>query len=199
MTLSSTELLEDTVPSGEPDDKSGLIARAQEGDNAAFAAIFQEFSRRVLGLCRHMLRDKELAEDAAGEVFLRLRASIQNYDGSAAFERWLLRVTANYCVDLIRRRRLEQRWIAQEEYSADPRSLAASPLTLVLVKERRGEIERAIAGLAEEYRLPLVLRYYAELSYDEIAAELGMEKTQVAGRIFRAKHMLRKSLEGKVR
>jgi RNA polymerase sigma-70 factor (ECF subfamily) len=199
MTLSSTELLDDTVPSGEPDYVSGMIARAQEGDNAAFAGIFQAFSRRVLGLCRHMLRDRDLAEDASGEVFLRLRASIQTYDGSAAFERWLLRVTANHCVDLIRRRRREHRWMDQEDFPADPPSTDASPLTLVLVKERRGEIERAIAGLGEDYRLPLVLRYYAELSYEEIAAELGVEKTQVAGRIFRAKHMLRKSLEGKIR
>ena len=199
MTVSSIELLEDTVPSGERGEVGAVIARAQEGDSAALGSIFQAFSRRVVGLCRHMLRDRELAEDAAGEVFLRLRASIVTYDGSAAFERWLLRVAANHCVDLLRRRRLERRWRAEETHPADPPSPAASPLTLVLVKERRGEIGRAVASLAEEYRLPLVLRYYADLSYEEIAAELAIEKSQVAGRIFRAKHMLRTLLEERVR
>jgi RNA polymerase sigma factor (sigma-70 family) len=72
-------------------------------------------------------------------------------------------------------------------------------LTLLLLEERRNAIARAVESLAEAYRLPMVLRYYAGLSYDEIAAELDMEKTQVAGRIFRAKHALRKLLEEKVR
>src|ERR1700680_3121528 len=138
MTLSSTERLEDTVPSGERSEVSAEIVRAQEGDSAALAGIFLAFSRRVIGLCHHMLRDRDLAEDAAGEVFLRLRVSIMTYDGSAAFERWLLRVTANHCVDLIRRRRLERRWMVEEEHPTDPPSPAASPLTLVLIKERRG-------------------------------------------------------------
>jgi RNA polymerase sigma-70 factor (ECF subfamily) len=195
MLLSSTELLEETVPFGERDDVSAMIGKAQGGDDAALAAIFQAFSRRVRGLCRHMLRDRDLAEDAASDVFARLRASILTYDGSVEFDHWLLRVTANRCVDVIRRQRLERRWMVEDENLPDPPSPAASPLTLLLLKERRTEIEHAVASLAGEYRLPLVLRYYAELSYDEIAAELGLEKTQVAGRIFRAKHMLRKLLE----
>jgi RNA polymerase sigma-70 factor (ECF subfamily) len=195
MTLSSTELLEETMPSGEPGDMSAVIARAQRGDSAAFATIYQAFSRRVTGLCHHILRERELAKDAAGDVFLRLRTSIATYDGSSAFERWLLRVASNHCVDLLRRRRLEQRWVTVEESPADPPSPAASPLTLLLAKESRTGMERAIAVLTPEYRLPIVLRYYADLSYDEIAAELDLEKNQVAGRIFRAKHMLRKLLE----
>jgi RNA polymerase sigma factor (sigma-70 family) len=68
-----------------------------------------------------------------------------------------------------------------------------------LLKEKRDAVAHAIESLAEAYRLPLVLRYYAALSYDEIATELEMEKTQVAGRIFRAKHMLRTLLKEKVR
>jgi RNA polymerase sigma-70 factor (ECF subfamily) len=198
MTLSSTELVEDTVPLGDGREADGVIARAQTGESAAFAAIFQTYSRRVTGLCRHMLRDRELAEDAAGEVFLRLRVAIRTYDSSAEFERWLLRITANHCIDLIRRRQLERRWMSEEQPEADPPSQEASPLTLLLLKERRDAIARAIGDLADAYRVPLVLRYYAGLSYDEIAAELDMEKTQVAGRIFRAKRMLRTLLEERI-
>jgi len=195
MTLSSTELLEDTMPSGEPADVDALVARAQRGDSTAFAALYQAFSRRVVGLCHHMLRDRDRARDAAGDVFMRLRTSIASYNGSTAFERWLLRVAANRCIDLIRQRRLERRWIAEDETRADPPSSAASPLTLLLAKESRTGMERALGRLPAEHRLPLVLRYYADLSYDEIGAELDLEKSQVAGRIFRAKHMLRKLLE----
>jgi RNA polymerase sigma-70 factor (ECF subfamily) len=183
MTPSSTELIEDTLPS----------------DDSSLAAIYQKYSRRVAGLCLHMLRNRELAEDAAGEVFLKLRTAIRTYDGSANFDHWLLRIAANHCIDLIRRRQLERRWMSEEEYAGDPPSQEASPLTLLLLKERRDAVNRAIESLTDAYRLPLVLRYYAALSYDEIAAELEMEKTQVAGRIFRAKHMLRTLLKEKVR
>jgi len=195
MTLSSTELLEDTMSSGEPADVDALVARAQQGDGSAFAALYQTFFRRVVGLCQHLLRDRDLAKDAAGDVFLRLRSSITTYNGSTAFERWLLRVAANRCIDVLRQRRLERRWITADDSPADPPSPAASPLTLLLAKESRTGMERALGRLPAEHRLPLVLRYYADLSYDEIGAELDLEKSQVAGRIFRAKHMLRKLLE----
>jgi RNA polymerase sigma factor (sigma-70 family) len=199
MTLSATEIVEDPVSSGDRPEVSTVIARAQKGESSALAEIFRAYSQRVIGLCRHMLRDRNLAEDAAGEVFLRLRTSIATYDASAQFDRWLLRITANHCIDLIRRRQLERRWISEEEHPADPPSPDSSPLTLLLLKERGKAIARALEGLADAYRLPLVLRYYAGLSYDEIAAQLDVEKTQVAGRIFRAKHMLRTELEGKLR
>lgn len=188
------------MASGYTREAGGVIERAKAGESAAFAAIFQTYSRRVAGLCHHMLRDRALAEDAAGEVFLKLRTAIHTYDGAASdsagdFDRWLLRITANHCVDLIRRRQLERRWMSEEPSAADPPSQDASPLTLLLLKERRDAISRAIEKLDEAYRVPLILRYYANLSYDEIAVELDMEKTQVAGRIFRAKRMLRTLLE----
>jgi RNA polymerase sigma-70 factor (ECF subfamily) len=131
-----------------------------------------------------------MAEDAASEVFLRVRDGWAARDGSVPMERWVLKIAANHCIDLLRRRRLERRWFA-EEPAIEPISPAATPLTLVLLKEQRERVERSIVQLDEGYRVPLLLRYYAELSYDEIAAELELEKTQVAGRIFRAKQMLR--------
>jgi RNA polymerase sigma-70 factor (ECF subfamily) len=191
MTFSSTALVEEPVPSG----PGSAISRAQEGDQAAFAEIYRTYSKRIEGLCHHLLGERDAAKDACGDVFLKLPGSIRTYDGSVPFERWLLRVAANRCVDLLRRRNLERRWVAKEGNLPDPPSSAASPLTLILTKERRAEVDQAMASLAPEYRLPLAMRYYAELSYEEIAAEMGLEKSQVAGRIFRAKHMLRESLK----
>jgi RNA polymerase sigma-70 factor (ECF subfamily) len=187
------------MASGYTREAGGVIERAKAGESAAFAAIFQSYSRRVAGLCQHMIRDRALAEDAAGEVFLKLRTAIHTYDpasdSAGDFDRWLLRITANHCVDWLRRRQLERRWMSEEQSAVDPPSQDASPLTLLLLKERRDAISRAIEKLDEAYRVPLILRYYANFSYDEIAAELDMEKTQVAGRIFRAKRMLRTLLE----
>ncbi len=163
-------------------------------DRLGFGEVYRLYFGRVTGLCRHLLRDRAIAEDAASEAFLRIRDGLARYDASVPMERWVLRIAANHCIDLLRRRRLEQRWFV-EEPGVEPASATATPLTLVLLKEQRELVERSLAKLDEAYRVPMVLRYYAELSYDEIAAELDLEKTQVAGRIFRAKQMLRLALK----
>src|SRR5947208_2989236 len=75
-----------------------------------------------------------------------------------------------------------------------PQRVNASPLGAVMGKEERAQVRDAIAGLPENYRLPLVLRYYSELSYDEIAQQLDLRRNYVAALIFRAKQELRRKL-----
>src|ERR1035437_763075 len=81
-----------------------VIARAQGHDAEALGEIYRRFARRVFGLCRYMLNSREGAEDATSEVFLKLQRSIESYDGSIPFPRWLLRVAGNQCIDALRRR-----------------------------------------------------------------------------------------------
>ena len=84
---------------------------------------------------------------------------------------------------------VEEGVAAIEAASSEP-----SPLGAVLSAEERAQVRDAIARLPENYRLPLVLRYYGELSYDEIAQQLGLQKNYVAALIFRAKQELRRKL-----
>ena len=72
--------------------------------------------------------------------------------------------------------------------------LELSPLGVVISTEERAQVRDAIAGLPENYRVPLVLRYYSELSYDEIAQQLNLQRNYVAALIFRAKQELRRKL-----
>ncbi len=177
----------------------GVVNRARQGDADALAELYQQFGRRVFGLCHHMLGSTEAAEDARSEVFLRVRQTIGSYDSSLPFSRWLLSVTSHYCVDVLRRRRLETRLFApgeEAESLADPGVAGAtrSPLSHVLADERRDSLRTTLAELPGSYRIPLALRYYAELSYDEIAAQLGLKRNHVATLIFRAKQELRRRL-----
>lgn len=178
----------------------GIVERARQGDPDAFADLYRQFERRVFGLCRHMLSSREAAEDATGEVFQRVQRMIQTYDVARPFPHWLLSVASHYCVDVLRRRRVERRVFVAEEVESLPAMDAGgaglSPLAWVLLDERQAEVRDAIAGLPEHYRLPLVLRYYSELSYDEIATQLGLTRNHVATLIFRAKQTLRRRLAG---
>jgi RNA polymerase sigma-70 factor (ECF subfamily) len=178
-------------------DLESVIERARGHDDEALGEIYRRYVRRVFGLCRYMLESRESAEDATGEVFLKLQRSIESYDSSIPFPRWLLRVAGNQCIDVLRRRRRGRRMIVEVEDGAavmEATSSELSPLGAVISKEERVRVRDAIARLPENYRMPLVLRYYSELSYDEIAQQLGLEKNNVAALIFRGKQELRRRL-----
>ena len=174
-----------------------VIERAQGHDTEAFGEIYSRYVRRVFGLCRYMLDSRESAEDATSEVFLKLQRSIASYDGSIPFSRWLLRVAGNQCIDLLRHRKRGRQIFAEVEDGAkaiETTSSEPSPLGAVIRAEDRELVRDAISRLPENYRVPLVLRYYSELSYDEIAQQLGLRRNYVATLIFRAKHELRRKL-----
>ena len=174
-----------------------VIQRARGHDVEALGEIYRRYVRRVFGLCRYMLNSREGAEDATSEIFLKLQRSIERYDGSIPFPRWLLRVAGNQCIDALRRRQRGQKVFMEVEDGAaiiEPASSEQSPLGAFIRTQERAQVREAIERLAENYRVPLVLRYYGELSYDEIAQELGLERNNVAALIFRAKQELRRRL-----
>jgi RNA polymerase sigma-70 factor (ECF subfamily) len=182
----------------EGQDLESVIERAQGHDTEALGEIYRRYFRRVFGLCRYMLDSRESAEDATSEVFLKLQRSIETYDGSTPFPRWLLRVAGNQCIDLLRRRKRGRQVIVEAEDEAvviEAASSEPSPLGAVISAEERARVRDAIANLPEKYRVPLVLRYYSELSYDEIAQQLGLQRNYVAALIFRAKQELRRKLD----
>src|SRR6201997_5523371 len=178
-------------------DLESVIERARGHDAEALGEIYRRYVRRVFGLCRYMLDSRESAEDVTSEVFLKLQRSIESYDGSIPFPRWLLRVAGNQCIDVLRRRRRGRQVIVEVEDGArvvEAPTAEPSPLSTVMKKEERAQVRDAIARLPENYRLPLVLRYYSELSYDEIAQQLDLQRNYVAALIFRAKQELRRKL-----
>ena len=175
-----------------------VIQRAQGHDVEALAEIYRRYVRRVFGLCRYMLNSPEGAEDATSDVFLKLQRSIESYDGSIPFPRWLLRVAGNQCIDALRRRQRGQKVFVEVEDGAavtEAASSEPSPLGAFIRTQERAQVRNAVERLAQNYRVPLVLRYYGELSYDEIAQELGLERNNVAALIFRAKQELRRRLD----
>ena len=171
------------------------LARGHDAD--ALAELYRRYARRVFGLCRYLLGSTETAEDATSEVFLKLQRSIGTYDGSVPFPSWLLRVASNHCIDALRRKQREGRVIGEAEADTVPLEVAGpgpSPLSEIISAEQQAAIRQAITRLPENYRVPLVLRYYTDLGYDEIAKRLGLERDHVALLLFRAKRELRQVL-----
>ena len=169
-----------------------VLRQAQLGDAAAFGQVYAAFSKRVFGLCRKMLGTEAAAEDATSEVFERAYHSLDSYDRQRPFDRWILTITSRHCLNKLRRARLEKRLFRDAPVEV-VESGSASPLAALESEEERRALVRAIDALPENYRVPLVLKYYGELSYDEIAEELGTTRNNVAVLLHRAKRALRQS------
>jgi RNA polymerase sigma-70 factor (ECF subfamily) len=182
---------------------SAVIEHACSGDSSSLEVLYREFARPVFGLCRHLLGSKEAAEDAVHEVFIKMQRSITTYNGSIPFRNWLFSITSHHCIDVLRKRKWERLWVSEEEMKPEMMPIStASPLAEVIAKDQGTRVREAVARLPEKYRVPLVMQYYSDLSYEEIADQLHLKRNTVATLIFRAKQELRhklaeKSQEGK--
>lgn len=170
------------------------VERAAKGDAAAQGELFKRFHPRILRLCRYLLSVPEEAEDAASEVFARLPRAMATYDFTQDFPRWLMAVASHHCLDVLRRRRVGQRIFEPADEGVEFVSPDGSALEKALENERADRVRSAVSSLPERLRAPLVLRYYNDMSYDEIAAQLQLTRANVAILIFRAKHELRRAL-----
>ena len=169
------------------------VERARGGEGEALGELFREFRPDVLRLCTRMLGPVD-AEDSTSEVFLRAQRRLDSYDPAQPFRRWLLSIAAHHCIDVLRRRNLEKRLFEPAQSDQDVEDLAAnssSALDGLVRTQSQAAVQAALDRLPDRHRAPLVLRYFAELSYDAIAEELGLTRSQVATLLFRAKQRLR--------
>jgi len=174
-----------------------VVREARSGKPEAFGELYRLYGKRVQGLCRYLLGSGSAAEDATSEVFLRVQRAMNTYDTTVPFQRWLFSIASHYCIDQLRRGRLEQRLFQPEDSEApEPASPGGtSPLTEALASEERARIRSAMEGLPPKYRSVLALRFFAELNYNQIAAELDLTRAHVATLLVRAKKELRRLME----
>jgi len=168
---------------------------AQQGDQAAFMNIVDAYQRPIYNLCYRMLGDSTEAEDAAQETFLRAYTKLDSYQPGRKFSSWLFAIASNYCIDRLRRRRHQTvSWDELPPWRVIP-ATETEPEDAALAHEAQDILHDLLDGLAPDYRAALVLRYWHELSYDEIAEALDTTVSAIKSRLFRAKQMLGQQME----
>jgi RNA polymerase sigma-70 factor (ECF subfamily) len=172
-----------------------LIERVRRGETRLFALLVVRYQDPVYGMALRFVRRAADAEDVAQEAFLRAYRSLEGFKGDARFSTWLYRITWNLCADWLRRNRKPARASVALDDDADVADGRVDLEEGLLAAEERRKVRQALDGLAEKYRSVLILMYYQKMSYDQIASVLGAPMKTVETRLYRARKLLRQSLQ----
>jgi RNA polymerase sigma-70 factor, ECF subfamily len=172
------------------------IARARGGDLQAWGDLYANFAPAIFRFCRRVLPTREDAEDATTEIFMKIRPKLDQYDRSRSFSSWLYKVAANHCWDKLRRRHIRQDLETGEVETLPIESPDPDQLARMIAAHTSGQVRDALATLTPRARMALVLRYYAEMDYEEIADNLGLPRAGVGVVLLRARRQLREALQG---
>lgn len=162
---------------------------AQQNDEDAFAHLVETYQRPVFNLCYRMLGNQQEAEDASQEAFWRAYQAIDRYDNNRSFITWLLSITAHYCIDLQRKRRLPTLDLDLLTDFDAPDALPG-PENMLKRKQDSEEINVLLGNLKEQDRAIIILRYWQEMSEEEIARTLSLSISAVKSRLHRARLQL---------
>ena len=177
-----------------------LIEKTLEGDELAFAELVGRYQTAVWRTVRRRLTDHSECEDAMQEIFMRVYASLHNFDSSRPFDRWVMRITTNYCIDVLRRRS-HQPWVCTEykdtlsncvwDHSPERSSLNPSEL--------RGVAQSLLEAIKPANRNAFVLRELEGLEYTDVGRALRISPLAARVRVSRARkemhHQLRHFLQ----
>jgi RNA polymerase sigma-70 factor (ECF subfamily) len=175
------------------DDDSRLARKAQRGDRQAFEAILARYERPIFSFIYHFFQDSALCEDLAQETFLRAYRFIKSFRTGEKLSTWLFSIAKNLCIDELRRmqkgKTVQIDAVDPETFVADG-PMAGNPVSASILVQEGEILRRAIARLPEKYRSCLVLFYFNELSYEEIAKVMDISLSNTKILLFRGKKML---------
>ena len=157
-------------------------------------AIYVAHYAYVLKVCQRFFRQREDAEDAASEVFLKLHKIAHKKDASLPFRPWVSSVAGRHCIDMLRHRRSEKKLCVAGVDVSRVRDNGASPLSQVERREEQRLLKEHVIRLPEHYMIPLVLHYYKQMGYTAIARKLNRSLPAVKTTMHRAKQELRRNL-----
>ena len=168
------------------------LEQAIQGDQEAFGKVIEAYQGPVFNLAYRMLNNRGEAEEAAQEVFIRAYTRLHSYDPKRKFSTWILSITSNFCIDIIRKRRAILLSIDEPlpPHPALQVERAKGPEAQVLKDENQQLVQALLAELPEEYREAVVLRYWYDMSYEEIAEVMQTTVSAIKSRLFRARRQL---------
>ena len=173
----------------EPNDDAVWVARCLRGDSSAFETLVRRYQRVLYAVAIRLTGNAEDAQDVTQNAFVRAYERLETYDPERRFFSWIYRIAVNESLNFLRVRRPTDP--LEDKFEADS---AEDPVERQQIGER---VQSALMGLTKEYREVVVLRYFGELSYEEIGETIGIPEKTVKSRLFSARQRLAEILSSK--
>ncbi len=192
------EINKDTSLSLRVKEDHALVRRAvEEGDQRAYAILMDRYREPVFNTLYKMVHNREDANDLVLEAFAKAFRRLSSYTPNHAFSTWLFRIAINNGIDFVRKRRLNCLSIddtgdheGKNDFSGNIPAVGLDPEERFIQHQRVVHLHALMGKLTPKYRLMLEMRYFEELSYQEIADQLGIPIGTVKAQLFRAKELL---------
>ena len=178
-----------------------LVQKALKGDEKAFARLFSRYKDTIYFMLLKMLNNRSDAEDLTLEAFGKAFKNLHQYSPTYAFSTWLFKIASNNCIDFLRKKKgiiisieTENEQLEINE-SAKLRSKDLDPEERLIRKQKAILLRKVVRRLKPHYQTLVELRYFNEMSYEEISKELNLPLGTVKAQLFRARQMLFKLIE----
>ena len=183
--MQTVEMHEDTT----------LVRRTLAGDQEAFATLVEKYKDPVYNVAYRMLGNATEAEDVAQEAFVRSYTQLHTYKDTHRFSTWLLSIASHLAIDQLRRRRFLALPLENAPFLEWIADVGAGPEQAALQGEASDEMQGVLSALPAKYRAVLVLRYWYDFSYEEIADVLHLTPALVKARLHRARELVARTLK----
>ena len=175
-----------------------FVENAKTGNQKAYADLMQRYKDSIYFMALKMVNNKDDAMDLTVETFAKAFENLEKYKPDFAFSTWLFRIATNNCIDFIRKKKLKTLSIdsmVDEEGDERPlqiKSDSLNPEETSIKKQQNEQLKEIVEKLPSRYRILINLRYFEELSYEEIALQLDLPLGTVKAQLFRARDLLSK-------
>ena len=182
-----------------------LVELARDkGDQEAYSRLMAKYKVSVLFMVKKIVNNRDEAEDLVIEVFAKAFINIAKYRPDFAFSTWLFRIATNHSIDYVRKKRIKTQSLdasignnqEDDNLRIQVTDGALNPYELTIKKQKIELVRMIVTNLPEKYQKLVILRYFREYSYDEIAEELDMPIGTVKAQLFRSRDLLQKMVEG---
>lgn len=174
-----------------------IIELIKKGQIEVYSDLVHQYHKRVMGYCFSMLSNRTDAEEAAQDIFVKAYQNLDKFKGDSSFSTWLYRITANHCLDILRKRNRRKNVSLDslvEQEGAQVQKLFATPSSADRQMENAQLAHKILSTLSEDQRQILTMREAEGLEYQEIAQTLGCSLDAVKGRLARARKQLQENL-----
>ena len=168
-----------------------LVNRCINGDNNAFSVLVERYKRLIFNVVYNMINNRDEINDIAQEIFIRIYKSLDRYNSEFKFSTWIVKISTNYCLDVLRKKRIDSMPIDEAVGVLSPED---TPEASFIKRERSERINDELSKLPEKYRVPLLLFHKNGLSYEEMSQVLNEPMSIIKNRLYRARLILREKL-----